>query len=1053
MVGVWRALDYLRRDYYVFGGEDAAGSPVAPDLWRLGRQDLSVSDINQYVWDKFPAAVTTPPITGRSGAAAAYSVDSGLLVLVGGDLNGSAGQNGLTDEIWVAQVKYIGNPGSGVAWSHPTMHAFPQHPGPPAISGMKMIALGDGEGRITRSIERFTPSGTSSPGDGCTETLAGQWQTVSDPLSDSERAIADYPFMFQLPDGRMFYAGPSPGENPANAYRRFYDLSTRRWGDSSDSRQDAHLFGSAVMYRPGQILRAGTHSEGFPNSHGISSTETITIGAGATPDWVYYDTLTVIGQPPHPKLLERTNHNLTLLPTGDVLASGGLGINASDVSQPVQQPQIWQVASGSWSDPRLSRNEWLESDPYIRNYHSTAILLPDARILTAGGEAPNPNETTASVFEPPYLFRSTDSLAARPQVAMAPNFVTYGRTFTVTLTQPTDLSTIRSLALMRPSAVTHGFDQNQRYVPLTFTVASSPTRLLVQAPADASTTPPGDYMLFVVNNLATDAPAVPSVAWWTRAGTFTPQPDPADVLPPGTVVDLTGCPHADQSSGELSWTEPADDWFVAASGNAVSYDLRYKVGSTSPDTSDWATGWTPVPALAPGSPGGYTTLQVTGLSPETKYWFRLKTTDDNSHVSALSNAALIWTKAGLECGGGSSAGGGGGGGFLLGLVAGDGKVLAPGGRFGYENSMLDAAPSGVSTSDALRLPVGGAGGLQSFWFRTHDGHSTAFDRARVRIVEHAVGEEAYVADTVAIVGTPQPIAGAAFTDGRTLSSTFQTAAGGPVRALPGDTLDVDLGTNAGPVLVVGGRSLGGRGAPDAMGFDVVSPTADGGWSLLGHRCLRGAADRLAVPGISGTRVRLVFSGAAELASLIGLAPAAGSPKTTTVALASAENAGLGDVTALASAADGACAWLVDRDTLELAFELPPAPMDAVRDVFLDVTGVNTSRAVAQANRALEAHLAPPVPRPTFALRQNQPNPSSTGTEILFELPERQAVRLEIFDSQGRKVREFAGRYDAGPHRIAWDLRTNRGHGVPPGIYAYRLVAGPHEAVLKLVVLP
>ena len=63
------------------------------------------------------------------------------------------------------------------------------------------------------------------------------------------------------------------------------------------------------------------------------------------------------------------------------------------------------------------------------------------------------------------------------------------------------------------------------------------------------------------------------------------------------------------------------------------------------------------------------------------------------------------------------------------------------------------------------------------------------------------------------------------------------------------------------------------------------------------------------------------------------------------------------------------------------------------------------------------------------------------------------VRLEIYDSQGHRVREFAGRYDAGPRRILWDLRTNRGRRVPPGIYAYRLMAGAHEARRKLVVLP
>jgi hypothetical protein len=54
-------------------------------------------------------------------------------------------------------------------------------------------------------------------------------------------------------------------------------------------------------------------------------------------------------------------------------------------------------------------------------------------------------------------------------------------------------------------AVTHAFDQNQRYVPLTFQQATG--GLTVQAPSSSNLAPPGYYMLFIVN-----ANGVPSVA-------------------------------------------------------------------------------------------------------------------------------------------------------------------------------------------------------------------------------------------------------------------------------------------------------------------------------------------------------------------------------------------------------------------------------------------------------------------------------------------------------------------------------------------------------------
>ena len=68
-----------------------------------------------------------------------------------------------------------------------------------------------------------------------------------------------------------------------------------------------------------------------------------------------------------------------------------------------------------------------------------------------------------------------------------------------------DATNIASVALMRPASVTHAFNQDQRFVPLTFQQAAG--GLTVQSPANANVAPPGYYMLFIV-----DTNGVPSVA-------------------------------------------------------------------------------------------------------------------------------------------------------------------------------------------------------------------------------------------------------------------------------------------------------------------------------------------------------------------------------------------------------------------------------------------------------------------------------------------------------------------------------------------------------------
>lgn len=150
----------------------------------------------------------------------------------------------------------------------------------------------------------------------------------------------------------------------------------------------------------------------------------------------------------------RKNLNVVLLPDGSVLAVGGnQGPGLYD--QPVLGSELFDPVSETWKQ--------MASQVAPRAYHSTALLLPDGRVLSAG-QTDGTMQTSAELYSPPYLFAGP-----RPVIDAAPSTVGYGSSFAVSTSQA---ASIDSVALVRANSSTHGVNFDQRHVPLSFSAGA-----------------------------------------------------------------------------------------------------------------------------------------------------------------------------------------------------------------------------------------------------------------------------------------------------------------------------------------------------------------------------------------------------------------------------------------------------------------------------------------------------------------------------------------------------------------------------------------------------
>jgi hypothetical protein len=153
-----------------------------------------------------------------------------------------------------------------------------------------------------------------------------------------------------------------------------------------------------------------------------------------------------------------------------------------------------------------------------RAYHSTAVLLPDGRVLSGGDDRTGYRTSdTGEIYSPPYLFRGP-----RPLIGAAPQKVGYGLGFHVGASGGATRA-----VLMAPGVTTHGTEMQARHVELAVTHRGA-SGLDVLAPPSGGVAPPGWYMLFVLN-----AEGVPSIARWVHVEKPPPGSDPPD--PPVTL--------------------------------------------------------------------------------------------------------------------------------------------------------------------------------------------------------------------------------------------------------------------------------------------------------------------------------------------------------------------------------------------------------------------------------------------------------------------------------------------------------------------------------------
>ncbi len=287
-----------------------------------------------------------------------------------------------------------------------------------------------------------------------------------------------FPLLSQAPNGSIFHFWDPIESHFISADGNGSSTPANSLHDSTE-----HAGGVQVMYDEGKLLISGSNDGSWRDALDITrSAYTVDLNAG-----------TPVINSTQPMTFPRIFHNFVVLPTGEVLAVGGntTGAKFEDIGS-VLDAEIWNPTTGEW---RITAPMSV-----ARDYHSTALLLKDGSVISAGGgySPGNPNSPgthqDAQIYYPPYLYDQSGELAQRPAITPATSVVTHGESFLVT---SNDI--IEEFTLLRLSSVTHSVNTDQRFFRPDFTSLGNGSYQLTMHDNE-NVAIPGYWMLFGIDD-------------------------------------------------------------------------------------------------------------------------------------------------------------------------------------------------------------------------------------------------------------------------------------------------------------------------------------------------------------------------------------------------------------------------------------------------------------------------------------------------------------------------------------------------------------------------
>jgi Domain of unknown function (DUF1929) len=228
----------------------------------------------------------------------------------------------------------------------------------------------------------------------------------------------------------------------------------------------------------------------------------------------------------------RLHATATILPTGEIFVSGGkAGTNLA--RDQVLEGEIYNPFNDSW--------RVVASATVPREYHSVAVLMPDGRVWHAGTSkdqqtGPTNQEHRIELYEPWYFDLTRPIIRAMtgpgdPVYRGAPLMHPRGQFFA----EVDHFRPVKKFVLIRAGSSTHAFNPDQRYIELESRLVETAQLIdpagfrftfAVMPPPSSSIAPPGNYLLFAIDDREVGVPSVGRFVRVTRR--FGPDlvPDP-----------------------------------------------------------------------------------------------------------------------------------------------------------------------------------------------------------------------------------------------------------------------------------------------------------------------------------------------------------------------------------------------------------------------------------------------------------------------------------------------------------------------------------------------